>query len=78
MLAYQVNREGLFVGQVARQKSPLEEGVWLVPAGAVLVAPPTIPSGKMARWSGSAWSLEDIPVPPPAPEPSVLVPVSNS
>ena len=72
-IAYQTNREGIFVGVVKRQPSPLEPGVFLVPAGAVLVEPPQIPEGQMAQWDGTAWSLKPIPVPPapnldPAPE----------
>ena len=76
-IAYQTNKDGIFVGVVKRQPSPLEPGVFLVPAGAVLVEPPQIPEGQMAQWDGQAWSLKPIPAPaapkleePPMKEPS--------
>lgn len=59
--------DGLFVRTTTADESPLEAGrdpvVWLVPGGAVEIAPPTIPEGKQARWSNNEWSLEDIPEP---------------
>jgi hypothetical protein len=68
-IAYQTNKDGVYVGTVKRQASPLEPGVFLIPGGAVLVAPPEIPAGQQAHWDGSAWSLQPIPPPPAQPEP---------
>ena len=70
-IAYQTNRDGIFVGVVKRQPSPLEPGVFLIPAGAVLVAPPKISEGEMAVWDGQAWSLKPI---PPQPKPKLEEP----
>lgn len=42
--------------------SPLENGVWLVPANATTVEPPVIPEGMAARWNGDSWSLESLPI----------------
>ncbi len=67
-IAYQTNKDGVFVGPVKRQKSPLEPGVFLVPAGAVVVEPPSFAAGEMAVWDGAAWSVKPIPVPPAPPE----------
>jgi hypothetical protein len=67
----QLDAAGYFVGTTIADESPLEPGVYLIPAGAVDSLPPTIPDGRLAKWNG-AWVLEDIPVPspePPAPEP---------
>ena len=63
MLVYQTDDRGVFVGAVAADESPLEPGVHLVPRGAVTEAPPAIPEGQRARWTGAGWQLEDIPPP---------------
>jgi hypothetical protein len=63
MHAYGFDQQGRFMGEVPRQKSPLEPGVWLIPANATLVAPPSIPEGQQAVWNGSEWVLEAIPEP---------------
>jgi len=67
---YQTDYNGVYVGTTTADESPLEPGVFLVPAGCVEQAPPTIPGGQFARWDGRAWALEDIPVAPQAPEPA--------
>jgi hypothetical protein len=69
-VAYQTNRNGVFVGVVNRQPSPKEPGVWLVPGGAVLVPPPSIPAGQQAVWAKGAWALQPIPPPPAPPSPT--------
>lgn len=69
-VAYQTNRNGVFVGTVYRQPSPKEPGVWLVPGGAVLVPPPSIPEGQQACWVKGAWVLQPIPPPPAPPSPT--------
>lgn len=64
--AYQCDGHGYYIGKSPRQHSPLEPGTWLIPAGCVLVEPPSIPEGHRARWVSAAWTLEALP-PPPAP-----------
>jgi hypothetical protein len=64
---YQTNRDGFFVGMVLADKSPLEDDVWLIPAGCIEVAPPKMVDGQRARWTGKSWLVED----PPKPEPMV-------
>ena len=41
--------------------SPLEPGVWLIPAGATGIAPPLPHPGKVRRFNGAAWELVDPP-----------------
>ena len=64
----QLDADGYFIGETVAQESPLEEGIHLIPRGAVDLAPPDIPEGKRARWDGDAsWVIEDIPAPDSAP-----------
>jgi hypothetical protein len=56
----QLNPDGYFVFPVEADESPLEPGVFLIPARAIDVLPPQVPAGKMARWAGE-WVFEDIP-----------------
>jgi len=67
---YQTDGQGVFVGTTYARESPLEPGVFLIPAGCVEVAPPSFTAGQVARWSAGAWQVEDAPAsaaPAPAP-----------
>lgn len=66
---YQTDRNGNYVGPMLADESPLEPGVFLIPAGCVETAPPSIPAGKMARWTGAAWILVNRPGAAPSPVP---------
>ena len=58
MQAYQLDHFGIFVGMADRQRSPLENDVWLIPGGAVVEPEmPTIPSGKSARLVNGTWQI---------------------
>lgn len=63
---------GIYINEGIADESPLEEGVWLIPAHATDVAPPATPEGKVAVWKGSDWAIEDAPIKPepPVPNPS--------
>jgi hypothetical protein len=69
----QLDAAGYFVGLTTADESPLEPGVYLLPAGAVDALPPTIPEGHRAKWNG-AWVFEEIPQPEPEPKPESLTP----
>jgi hypothetical protein len=58
----QLDNDGYFVGLTTADESPLETGVFLLPAGAIDADTPTVPSGKRAKWVGS-WVFEDMPQP---------------
>lgn len=69
---------GAYIGPVvlgAGDLSPLEPGVWLLPAGTVELAPPQ-PQASSERpyWDGTAWELREEPtdVSPPPPVPPTL------
>lgn len=50
-------------------ESPLEPGVYLVPANATTVAPPELGESEIAVFNNGAWQIEILPPPPPEPEP---------
>lgn len=74
--AYSFHPEtGIFTGVDFAQESPLEPGVFLLPAGSTFVEPPKADQGKEVVWNGESWLLRDVPLPPapePAPEPEPL------
>lgn len=60
--AYQFDRAGLYVGTTEADESPLEPGVYLLPAHTTLDAPPAdVPADKWPRWHGRAWELVNRP-----------------
>lgn len=61
---YQTNADGVFVGTATADPCPLQDGVWLVPAGCVHIAPPEISADQIARWQGGAWTVQQIAPPP--------------
>lgn len=67
----QLDPAGYFAGVTLADQSPLEPGVFLMPAGAIDAPVPKIPEGKRAKWS-DGWVFEDITE--PAPEPEVTEP----
>lgn len=55
MIVYQTDRAGFYVGTTQAHESPLEPGVWHIPAGCVEEAPPTIVPGFRPRFVDGAW-----------------------
>jgi hypothetical protein len=62
---------GIFYAEGMADKSPLEPGVYLIPAYATTVAPPVVVEPEIAVFKDGAWSVEVLP-PPPEPEPEPL------
>lgn len=54
---YQCDHAGMYVGPTESDESPLEPGVWLIPARCVQIEPPAAPDGKWPRWNGAAWQI---------------------
>lgn len=69
MNVYQTDLSGVFVGTTTADQDPLDSTNWLIPAGCVETAPPTIADSQLAKWSGTEWVVEDIPVVESDPEP---------
>lgn len=57
-IVFQTDFDGVYVGLVAADESPLEPGVFLIPAGCVEVAPPVLAENQRARWLGEEWLVE--------------------
>lgn len=66
----QLTPEGYYTGQTTADESPLEPGVWLMPAGAVDMAAPSVPAGMRARLVDGDWQFEPAPTPDPQSTPT--------
>lgn len=60
---YQADREGWYRGEEVAHESPLEPGVWLIPAGAYEDSPPDQPwpDGMLPRRSANRWVMQSMP-----------------
>lgn len=56
---YQTDHLGVYVGETVAEASPLEPGIWLIPARCVEITPPVIPERKAALWDGERWQVID-------------------
>jgi hypothetical protein len=59
--AYQFDAAGLLVGVTDADESPMEEGVFLLPAFATFTVPPPPVDGQWPRWNGTAWQMVNKP-----------------
>lgn len=56
-IAFQCDENGVYIGAVLADESPLEPGVWLIPSGAVEVAPPELNKEQYAQWVDGQWTV---------------------
>lgn len=55
---YQVDAAGHFIAEAVADESPLEPGIYLLPAGCIETAPPKKwAKNKWPRWNGVKWQL---------------------
>lgn len=72
VLAYNYSEvTGAYLGFEEADESPLEPGVFLLPAYSTAIAPPAQQAGFVRTWTGSEWIQEPIPVAPAPPEPDL-------
>lgn len=57
MKAYRYDNEGYLIGELQMQPSPLEPGVYLLPAMSTEIQPPAPTQTTEPKWDGSAWQL---------------------
>ena len=72
MLIFNYDNNGDFVGTSTADESPLEPGVYLIPANATTTPVPNVAPGKVARFSAGTWSSAD-PIIPPDPDVEEIV-----
>ena len=65
----QLDENGYFIGTTEADESPLEKGVYLMPAGTVDTKVPDLKDGYLFKWNGSNFAYEEIPVIEPITEP---------
>jgi hypothetical protein len=59
-----------FISQTIADESPLEPGVFLIPANCTMIAPPVFDAEKqICTFENNKWTISDIPEPEPEPEP---------
>ena len=68
---FQTDEQGYFIGITEAYESPLEPGVFHIPAGAYEDEPPYLNEPGVTYWRcvDGAWKLEDVPKPPESPPP---------
>lgn len=59
MRVIQLDVQNYFAGFVECEESPLEPGVFLIPAGCIKADEPVIPEGHRAKWE-NGWVIEKI------------------
>lgn len=70
MRAFQFDTAGLFAGETDADESPMEPGVYLLPARCTLVMPPEKwPNDLWPRFNGVEWELVNKPEPEATPDP---------
>lgn len=71
---FQIDRAGMYMGETIADESPLEPGVWIMPAGTTSVCPPeSWPDDKWPRFNGSAWDIVTKGVPVAANDPLAIL-----
>lgn len=63
MKIFNYDELGLFLFESEADPDPLQPGKFLLPARSTSKQVPAVPQGKRARFDGTNWGLEDVPVP---------------
>ena len=68
MLIYNYNQNQVYVSTGVADESPLEPGIYLIPANATSTPVPTYSDGQQVVWNGSSWDIQIVPTPTEEPE----------
>ena len=60
MKIYSYDLQGNYTGESVAEESPLEKGVYLIPASATEIKPPSTNANKVAVFDGQVWNIEDV------------------
>jgi hypothetical protein len=69
MKIYNYDTNGIYTGDSVADESPLEDGIFLMPANSTEVAPPEVTEGNQAVFSAGEWIVQAIPAPDQAAKP---------
>ena len=70
MKIYHYNPDtGIYVGEGVADESPLEPGVWMIPANSVTTAPPDAGENQFIVFNNGNWEVNTVPEPEPESEP---------
>lgn len=58
----QLDKKGYYIGTTVADESPLESGVYLMPALTLDAVPPKLFEGQLCRWENGEWKYEDMPI----------------
>lgn len=62
MDVYQTSNGGVFLYVTTADQDPMDPTNWLIPGNCVTVQPPSLEENQLARWDGTGWLVEDVPV----------------
>lgn len=68
-IVYRYDNDGYYIGPEVAFESPLEPGIYHIPASCTELKPPEPDENCRVRWTGTAWVQEAIPEPEPDPKP---------
>lgn len=68
---YKYNENNCYIGTDRAFESPLEKGIFHIPANCTEIKPPEEKEGFNIKWNGTAWEYEEIPQEPEPPEPTL-------
>lgn len=60
MKIYSYGEKGKYTGESVADESPLEKGVYLIPAHATAIKPPVTKDGEVAVFNGKVWNIEAV------------------
>lgn len=62
MKIYLFAANGQYIGQSTADESPLEPGVFVLPANATEIEPPEVGAGFVAMFNGAGWTIQVAPM----------------